>query len=131
MNIHAQTVPTSRRVSRFHIVALVPLLGISSCLGDIPLTQSFPVVEATSSEIHEAKQRGDRTALELVDAYLSRIEAYDSADPALNAIITINPEARQRAKDLDHAFLDRGFIGPLHGIPVLVKGFLKQGGSSG
>ncbi len=121
VNIHAQTVPTSRRVSRFHIVALVPLLGMSSCLGDVPLTESFPVVEATISEIHEAMERGDLTALELVDAYLSRIEAYDSAYPGLNAIITINPEARQRAKDLDHAFLDRGFIGPLHGIPVLVK----------
>ena len=115
VNIHAQTVPTSRRISRFHIVALVPLLGMSSCLGGVPSTGPFPIVEATIPEIHEAMARGDLTALELVDAYLSRIEAYDSAYPGLNAIITINPEA------LDHAFLNRGFIGPLHGIPVLVK----------
>jgi Asp-tRNA(Asn)/Glu-tRNA(Gln) amidotransferase A subunit family amidase len=78
----------------------------------------FDPVEATISEIHEAYETGETTAEAVTDAYLKRIEAHDDA---LNAILTVSQDARERAQDLDTAFDRGGFVGPLHGIPTLLK----------
>jgi Asp-tRNA(Asn)/Glu-tRNA(Gln) amidotransferase A subunit family amidase len=82
---------------------------------------SFDVVEASISDIHDAMRAGALTSRELVRFYLDRIEAYDKQGPALNAIITINPNALARAEELDQIFASSGMVGPLHGIPVIVK----------
>jgi Asp-tRNA(Asn)/Glu-tRNA(Gln) amidotransferase A subunit family amidase len=81
----------------------------------------FDVVEATIAEIHAAMNAGELTARELVQFYLARIEAYDKQGPAINAIISINPKAVARAAELDSIFAESGMVGPLHGIPVIVK----------
>jgi Asp-tRNA(Asn)/Glu-tRNA(Gln) amidotransferase A subunit family amidase len=57
----------------------------------------------------------------LVESYLARIEAYDRQGPSLNAIVAINPRARDAADALDAERRSKGPRGPLHGIPVLVK----------
>ena len=82
---------------------------------------SMDVVEASIFEIHEAMRSGTLTARKLVQFYLDRIEAYDKQGPALNAIITINPNALARADELDQLLASSGMVGPLHGIPVIVK----------
>lgn len=64
---------------------------------------------------------GKVTARQLVEYYLARIEAFDKQGPAINSIIKINPNALQRADELDRAFRRNGLSGPLHGIPVIVK----------
>ncbi|MFC5177758.1 amidase [Nocardioides taihuensis] len=56
-----------------------------------------------------------------MDFYLARIAAYDDAGPALNALITVNPQARDEAAALDAERAESGPRGPLHGIPVVVK----------
>jgi len=83
--------------------------------------QRFEVTEASIAEIHAAIAAGQLTARELVQMYLDRIEAYDKQGPAINAIITVNQSALARAEALDRAFAESGFVGPLHGIPVIVK----------
>lgn len=85
------------------------------------MTPSFDPIEATVGEIHEAMRAGEVTSSELVDWYLDRIKTYDHDGPALNSIITVNSDATERAAELDEAFDDSGFVGPLHGIPVLIK----------
>lgn len=83
---------------------------------------AFDVVEATIADIHRAMREGRVTARELVQLYLDRIEAYDKRGPAVNAIIAINPNALARADELDRQFAETGeFVGPLHGIPIIVK----------
>jgi len=77
--------------------------------------------EATVSDVHAAMAAGDLTARRLVDAYLERIAAYDAGGPALNAVIALNPDARASADELDARFRRSGPVGPLHGIPVLLK----------
>jgi amidase len=79
--------------------------------------QVFRIEEATIAGIHAAMRAGHLTCHDLVQGYLSRIEAYDKRGPAVNAIITINPKALKRADELDA----RGFTGPLHCIPFIVK----------
>ncbi len=82
---------------------------------------SFNVLEATIDKIHAAYQSGELTCQQLVQMYLDRIAAYDKQGPAINAIITINSEALKDAQRLDAAFKASGAVGPLHGIPVIVK----------
>ena len=84
-------------------------------------TTQFDVLEATIDDVLGAYKTGQLTARRLVEIYLDRIEKYDKNGPALNAIITINPAALDEADRLDAAFKASGFVGPLHGIPVILK----------
>jgi amidase len=85
-------------------------------------TAPFRLQEATIDDIHSAFRSGEITCRRLVELYLARIEAYDNSGPELNSILTLNPKALEEAEGLDRAFEQNGdFVGPLHGIPVLVK----------
>ncbi|WP_255048065.1 amidase family protein [Lacihabitans sp. CS3-21] len=78
--------------------------------------------EATISSLHTAMQNGKLTAVELVQLYLDRIKEYDKDGPFINALIMVNPKALTEARRLDSLYKVTGkFIGPLHGIPIIVK----------
>jgi amidase len=81
----------------------------------------FNLIEATIDDIHAAYKSGQLTCRQLVQMYLDRIEAFDKKGPAINAIITTNSDALQEASRLDAAYKASGPVGPLHGIPVIVK----------
>lgn len=87
-------------------------------MDDRPIDGEFDVLEATVEEIHAAFGSGTLTAEELTEAYLDRIA--DHAD-ALNAILTVNEDATERAAALDERYEADGPVGPLHGIPTVVK----------
>src|SRR5262245_52758128 len=81
----------------------------------------FDVIETTIADIHAAYRSGQLTCRQLAQAYLDRIQAYDKNGPAINAIITINPDALKEAERLDTALKNTGMVGPLHGIPIIIK----------
>ena len=81
----------------------------------------FQLVEATIEDVHAEYKAGRLTARALVRAYLDRIEAYDKNGPKINSVITINPKALEEADALDAAYKRSGPVGPLHGIPVVLK----------
>jgi amidase len=83
--------------------------------------QAFNILDTTIEDIHAAFRAGTLTARQLVQMYLERIAAYDKTGPAINAIISLNPTALQDADRLDAALKSSGFVGPLHGIPVIMK----------
>lgn len=91
----------------------------------ISYAQSFKpkqLREANIDQLHQAMQSGKLTAVRLVQLYLDRIDAYDKKGPFLNAIILVNPKALVEARRLDSLYKATGkFVGPLHGIPVIVK----------
>jgi Asp-tRNA(Asn)/Glu-tRNA(Gln) amidotransferase A subunit family amidase len=83
---------------------------------------NFPLEEATVDEIHAAYRSGRLTAVALVRACLARIGAYDRRGPALHAMLTVHPRALEEAARLDAEFREKqGRVGPLHGIPVILK----------
>src|SRR6266498_972574 len=84
-------------------------------------TAPFRILEATIDDIHSAYQSGHLTCRQLVQMYLDRIEAFDKKGPAINAIITINSDALKEAEQLDATYQASGPVGPLHGIPVIMK----------
>ncbi|MGD1093313.1 MAG: amidase [Bryobacteraceae bacterium] len=67
------------------------------------------------------------TSVQLVDAYLARIDQLDRRGPRINALIELNPEARSIAAELDRERKERGVRGPLHGIPVVIKDNIETG----
>jgi Asp-tRNA(Asn)/Glu-tRNA(Gln) amidotransferase A subunit family amidase len=83
--------------------------------------KAFEVVDATIEDVHAEFKAGRLTSRALVRAYLDRIEAYDKHGPMINSVITINPKALEDADALDAAYKRSGPVGPLHGIPVVVK----------
>ncbi|GLK89357.1 amidase [Pseudomonas turukhanskensis] len=90
------------------------------------------VTEVSISELRAALESGRTTAVELVQAYLARIEAYDGA---LNAVVVRNPEALAEAQASDERRAQGKVLGPLDGIPYtakdsyLVKGLTAASGS--
>src|ERR1051325_7904641 len=90
-------------------------------LGSGMLSNTFRLLETTIADIHAAYQAGTLTVRALVQAYLDRIAAYDQQGPAINALISLNPAALDEADRLDAAFKSSGFVGPLHGIPLIMK----------
>jgi Asp-tRNA(Asn)/Glu-tRNA(Gln) amidotransferase A subunit family amidase len=82
---------------------------------------SLEVHEASIRELQAAMTDGRTTAVALVDAYLARIAAYDRAGPRINAMIRLNPRAREQAAALDRERRARRVRGVWHGIPVVLK----------
>lgn len=72
-------------------------------------------------DLQAGMTRGDFTARQLVEAYLTRIAAIDDDGPRLNAVIEVNAEALRDADRLDAERASGEVRGPLHGIPVLLK----------
>jgi amidase len=78
---------------------------------------------------HAALEHGETTAAELVDWYLARIEAQNLAGAELQAVVTVNPQARAEAVARDEFLTTEGRLsGPLHGVPVLVKDQVETAG---
>ena len=110
------------------IAAAFLLLFVSGCSAGSPDSPppsgdsaQFRLIEATIADIHAAYQSKQLTARKLVELYLARIEAYDRNGPNINSIITINRGALEDADRLDKAFASSGLVGPLHGIPIVLK----------
>ncbi|MEN0022420.1 MAG: amidase [Microbacterium sp.] len=95
------------------------------------------VHEASIAELRQALESGAVTAVDLVDAYLARIDAYDGPDTAtaLNAVVVRNPEAHAEAEASDARRARGETRGPLDGIPYtakdsyLVRGLTAASGS--
>ena len=80
------------------------------------------MIDRSILSLAEALERGGLTARRLVRACIDRIEAVDRAGPRLRAVLELNPEAEAIAVALDEERARTGSRGPLHGIPVLIKG---------
>ena len=116
-----------RKATAFVLVALATMwgsLGQSQTRRD----NAFPVLETSIDEIHAGFKSGKLTARQLVQQYLDRIRAYDQQGPQINSIITLNASALQEADALDSQYKRSGLVGPLHGIPVLVKDEIDTAG---
>ena len=71
--------------------------------------------------IVEALDTGATTSEALVAGYLDRIERMDRQGPTLRAVISLNPAAREEARASDARRAAGETLGPLDGVPVLLK----------
>lgn len=117
-SVHAGPIHARRRaVSRYVLSTLI--VGLAPAQAQ---PAPFHLQEATIESIHAELRSGRLSCVQLVQAYLNRIAAYDQAGPTLNAIQNVNPGALARAAEMDASVRASGaFTGPLHCIPVIVK----------
>ena len=79
---------------------------------------SYDVRESTIEGVQNALYGGLTTCRAVVETFIARIEAFN---PALNAIITLNPNALSIADDKDYALAAGNRTGSLFCIPILLK----------
>ena len=79
-----------------------------------------------ATELAALLRAGELSAVELLDAYLDRIDRFN---PAVNAIVTLDADGARRAAAAADAALAAGEdVGPLHGLPVAHKDTHLTGG---
>ena len=100
------------------ILATLTALTLLSCARKELSDAEIVALDAVA--LRDAIAAGHVSALRVTRAYLQRIAALDDSGPMLGAVIEINPEAEDIARFLDKQ-RDDGAIGPLHGVPVLLK----------
>ncbi len=120
---------TSRRLSRRTFLTSAAIGGTSLVAAQMPgvraalrnraISSDVEPLRATIPELHKLMASGDLTSRELTETYLRRIERLN---PLLHAVIEVNPDALRIADRRDAQWgSDDHDLGPLHGIPVLVK----------
>src|SRR5919201_858941 len=78
--------------------------------------------EATIASLQAQMKKGQLTGLELVRQYQDRIQRLDQKGPSVNSVLELNPDAEAIARSLDQERKAGHVRGPLHGIPILIKG---------
>jgi amidase len=81
----------------------------------------FEFEETTIAELEAGLAAGRFTSRELTEAYIARTELLDGVGPELRAVIETNPDAFAVADARDEELRTGRRLGPLHGIPVLIK----------
>jgi len=85
-----------------------------------------PVPYLSIASVAERIRSRELSAVDVVEAVLSRIERFA---PALNAFITVlAADARERAREAVAEIQSGNWRGPLHGIPIAIKDFYDTAG---
>jgi len=136
MNRHSGTTPLDRRAFvGASLAAGAALLGVSesasgsespvrplaASLSGGPAPQIDDLLEHSVAELGALMQRGALTSRELTQRFLTRIAQMDKTGVAINAVIELNPDALAMAEQRDAARKTGATVGPMHGIPVLIK----------
>src|SRR5262245_24097834 len=127
-------------VSRRNFLQLTAVAGAGASLSGAAPPQQDPTTaanaeahapsafnEATIAELQAAMASGHTSSVELTSFYLRRIEAIDEKGPHLNSIIEVNPDAFALARQADALRRAGHVLGPLHGIPIILKDNIDTG----
>jgi amidase len=83
--------------------------------------------EWTVAHLQAEMASGKLTSEDLTKEYITRIVALDQNGPGVNAVIELNPDALEMARHADKLRKHGIVLGPLHGIPVLLKDNVDTG----
>ncbi|HZV38332.1 MAG TPA: amidase family protein, partial [Pseudoxanthomonas sp.] len=103
---------------------LLATLALCACKPQAPSSAAhddFPYAELDIVDLQARMQRGELDSRTLTQAYLDRIAAIDRNGPKLNSVIELNPAALREAALRDAERKSGKTLGPLHGIPILLK----------
>lgn len=79
------------------------------------------LLEGSAGAIRDAYLARHVSAAEAVSFYLARIERLNGGRHSLNAVKSVAGDALDHARNVDAALASGRPLGPLHGIPVLLK----------
>ncbi|CAD0115523.1 unnamed protein product [Aureobasidium uvarum] len=92
---------------------VTPYNNTSTGLGDFP-----SLINVTTEDLATGLEAGRFTSVDLVKAYSARIMEVNST---LRMVTEINPDALAIAAELDAMRANGTILGPLHGLPILIK----------
>ena len=97
-------------------------LTASRAVASEAAADAFDVQEVSILSLQAAMASQKITAQQLVSAYLTRIQNLDQNGPYVNSVLELNPDALTIAMLLDRERSLGRVRGPLHGIPIFLKG---------
>src|SRR5438067_1491097 len=104
-------------------IAAALLVALPSRAQNVPSNLN----EATVAQLQSMMASGQLTSVQLTQYYIDRINGLDQNGPGVNSVIELNPDALSIAANLDAMRAKGKVLGPLHGIPVLVKDNIDTG----
>jgi len=121
------TIPAVRTLLVAALLAL-PLAAADHASRNIE-SKDFPKAhnEWTVAQLEAAMAAGTLTSEALTREYVTRIIAIDQNGPGVNAVIELNPDALDMARNADKLRRHGIVLGPMHGIPVLLKANVDTG----
>jgi amidase len=114
-------------ISRMTRRILITVLLLSPLATRADSDDKFPFREATVAQLQAEMAAGRLTSERLTRAYIDRIHDLDSNGPGVNSIMELNPDALALARKADELRRHGVVLGPLHGIPVLLKDNIDTG----
>lgn len=120
------------RVRAQALVACLLVLTVTGCSDpDSPSptrSDGARITALTAQALAQELETGALSARAATEAYLERIDSLNHKGPELRAVLQLNPDALVEADALDRQFSEYGPVGPLHGVPVLLKGNIDIAG---
>src|SRR6266849_4960062 len=106
----------------------IPFLAAFALLVAISMSAQ-PTVhnEKTITQLQAEMAAGTLSSVDLTNYYITRILALDQNGPNVNSVIELNPDALSMAQNADAMRAKGKVLGPLHGIPVLLKDNIDTG----
>src|SRR6266700_2217793 len=108
-------------MKRIVFVAVFALMGALCALA-----QPTQNNEKTVAQLQAEMAAGKLTSVDLTNYYITRIRTLDQKG-SVNSVIELNPDALAMAKNADDLRRNGIVLGPLHGIPVLLKDNIDTG----
>lgn len=105
-------------MSMVRSLIVVALASLASCNQQQQAAKPYEVEDVSLAQISADLAAGATTSAAVTQAYIDRINRYDDQ---LNAVIMIAPDALQQAAASDARRRDGKAIGPMDGIPILLK----------
>src|SRR5215472_15225035 len=111
------------------VIAAALVLTASAVTQTAAGTSSAPTNfdEFTVAQLESMMASGQLTSVALTNFYVKRITALDQEGPGVNSVIEFNPDALAMAKAADDARASGKVLGPLQGLPVLLKDNIDTG----
>jgi amidase len=101
-----------------------PLIDIFETTRPVSVDTDFRatgLIAGSLPDVIQALNSKEISSQNLVKLYLERIEKIDKLGPRLQSILVLNPDALENAKQLDKMRAVGEILGPLHGVPILLK----------
>ncbi len=115
----------TRRVLMAGAATAVLALGLAGCGEKKQAQAPYEVEEVMLSQVSADLAAGKTTAVAVTQGYIDRIKKYDSA---LHCVIGVMPDAIQQAEASDARRKAGKALGPLDGIPILLKDNIDAAG---
>jgi amidase len=114
---------TASAIHTLLLAALLLVPTLAAAQNPIPTRNN----EATVAQLQTEMASGVLTSEALTEEYITRILALDQNGPGVNSVIQLNPDALAMARHADALRRSGVVLGPLHGIPVLLKDNIDTG----